>query len=60
MKDLFTSKVAAVQDEHADSSMNNATGASAINLYLGVGLAWSMAAIYHSVNGTVFEVKSES
>ena len=59
-QDLFASKVAAVQDEHADASMNNVTGANAINIYVGIGVGWSIAAIYHSVNGTVFEVKSES
>ena len=57
---MFASKIAAVQDEHADASINNVTGANAINIFLGKGVAWSMAAIYHSVNGTVFEIQSES
>ena len=57
---MFASKIAAVQDEHADASINDVTGANAINIFLGIGVAWSMAAIYHSVNGTVFEIQSES
>ena len=57
---MFASKIAAVQDEHADASINNVTGSNSIKIFLGIGVAWSMAAIYHSVNGTVFEIKSES
>ena len=57
---MFASKIAAVQDEHADASINNVTGSNSIKIFLGIGVAWSMAAIYHSVNGTVFKIKSNS
>jgi len=45
--DTFASKVAAVQDEYADSSIGNVTGSNGVNVFLGIGVAWSMAAIFH-------------
>jgi len=50
--DTFASKVAAVQDEYADSSIGNVTGSNGVNVFLGIGVAWSMAAIYHAAVGT--------
>jgi len=50
--DTFASKVAAVQDEYADSSIGNVTGSNGVNVFLGIGIAWSMAAIYHWAVGT--------
>jgi Ca2+/Na+ antiporter len=54
---LFASKIACVRDEHADDSIINVTGANAINVYLGVGVAWFMAVIKKTVNGEVLQVK---
>merc|ERR1719226_371616 len=50
--DTFASKTAAIQDETADASVGNVTGSNAVNVFLGVGIAWSMAAIYHEAIGT--------
>merc|ERR1719511_503411 len=50
--DTFASKTAAIQDETADASVGNVTGSNAVNVFLGVGIAWSMAAIYHEAVGT--------
>jgi len=50
--DTFASKVAAVQDEYADSSIGNVTGSNGVNVFLGIGVAWSMAAVYHEAMGT--------
>lgn len=50
--DTFASKVAAVQDEYADSSIGNVTGSNGVNVFLGIGVAWSMASIYHYAVGT--------
>jgi len=50
--DTFASKVAAVQDEYADSSIGNVTGSNGVNVFLGIGVAWSMASIYHWAVGT--------
>uniref|UniRef100_K1QT19 Sodium/calcium exchanger 2 n=1 Tax=Magallana gigas TaxID=29159 RepID=K1QT19_MAGGI len=54
--DTFASKVAAVNDRYADSSIGNVTGSNAVNVFLGIGLAWTIAAIYHAVQGNSFEV----
>ncbi|XP_053878246.1 sodium/calcium exchanger 1 isoform X4 [Malaclemys terrapin pileata] len=54
--DTFASKVAATQDQYADASIGNVTGSNAVNVFLGIGVAWSIAAIYHAANGEVFYV----
>ncbi|XP_013781331.1 sodium/calcium exchanger 1-like [Limulus polyphemus] len=54
--DTFASKVAAVNDRYADSSIGNVTGSNAVNVFLGIGVAWSLAAIYHAAKGTPFLV----
>lgn len=58
--DTFASKVAAIQDDTADNSVGNVTGSNAVNVFLGIGIAWSMAAIYHSAYGRDFEVSPGS
>ncbi|XP_010603249.1 sodium/calcium exchanger 1 isoform X10 [Fukomys damarensis] len=54
--DTFASKVAATQDQYADASIGNVTGSNAVNVFLGIGVAWSIAAIYHAANGEQFKV----
>ncbi|XP_073338051.1 sodium/calcium exchanger 1b isoform X7 [Pagrus major] len=54
--DTFASKVAAIQDQYADASIGNVTGSNAVNVFLGIGVAWSIAAIYHNSNGEEFKV----
>jgi len=58
--DTFASKVAAIQDETADNSVGNVTGSNAVNVFLGIGIAWSMAAIYWWSKGEQFLVKPGS
>ncbi|KAL3313838.1 Sodium/calcium exchanger 3, partial [Cichlidogyrus casuarinus] len=53
-------KVAAIGDSYADGSVGNVTGSNAVNVFLGIGIAWSIAAIYHYANGTKFEVSAGS
>ena len=48
--------MAAINDRYADSSIGNVTGSNAVNVFLGIGVAWSIAAIYHEARGEVFEV----
>merc|ERR1712203_1278186 len=55
--DTFASKTAAIQDETADASVGNVTGSNAVNVFLGIGIAWSMAAIYWAAKGQTFDVK---
>ncbi|XP_034034820.1 sodium/calcium exchanger 2a isoform X2 [Thalassophryne amazonica] len=54
--DTFASKVAATQDQYADASIGNVTGSNAVNVFLGIGLAWSVAAVYWEVKGKAFNV----
>uniref|UniRef100_A0A667XPX3 Solute carrier family 8 member 1a n=1 Tax=Myripristis murdjan TaxID=586833 RepID=A0A667XPX3_9TELE len=54
--DTFASKVAAIQDQYADASIGNVTGSNAVNVFLGIGVAWSIAAIYHQSKGQKFRV----
>ncbi|XP_045918231.1 sodium/calcium exchanger 3 isoform X2 [Micropterus dolomieu] len=58
--DTFASKVAAVQDTYADASIGNVTGSNAVNVFLGIGLAWSVAAIYWHMKGKPFVVEAGS
>jgi len=58
--DTFASKVAAIQDETADASVGNVTGSNAVNVFLGIGIAWSMAAIYWAAKGMEFKVEPGS
>ena len=43
---------AAIHDDTADASVGNVTGSNAVNVFLGIGIAWTMAAIYHAIKGT--------
>ncbi|XP_033114906.1 sodium/calcium exchanger 1-like [Anneissia japonica] len=58
--DTFASKVAAVGDKYADASIGNVTGSNAVNVFLGIGIAWSFAAVYHAIKDTTFKVKAGS
>mmetsp|Transcript_3095 Transcript_3095/g.7170 ORF Transcript_3095/g.7170 Transcript_3095/m.7170 type:complete len:909 (+) Transcript_3095:39-2765(+) len=49
--DLFASKIAAVSNRYADASIVNVTGSNSVNVFLGIGLPWSIAAIYWAVAG---------
>ncbi|XP_031629723.1 sodium/calcium exchanger 1 isoform X2 [Contarinia nasturtii] len=54
--DTFASKVAAIQDKYADASVGNVTGSNAVNVFLGIGVAWTIAAVYHWCHGSQFVV----
>ncbi|XP_016128399.1 sodium/calcium exchanger 2-like [Sinocyclocheilus grahami] len=54
--DTFASKVAATQDQYADASVGNVTGSNAVNVFLGIGVAWSVAAVYWAIQGKRFHV----
>ncbi|XP_032877902.1 sodium/calcium exchanger 1 isoform X1 [Amblyraja radiata] len=55
--DTFASKVSAIQDQYADASIGNVTGSNAVNIFLGIGVAWTVAAIYWNAQGKDFEVQ---
>ncbi|XP_062296090.1 sodium/calcium exchanger 3 isoform X4 [Scomber scombrus] len=58
--DTFASKVSAVQDTYADAAIGNVTGSNAVNVFLGIGMAWSVAAIYWHMKGKPFVVEAGS
>jgi len=60
LPDTFASKTAACGDAYADGSIGNVTGSNAVNVFLGIGLAWSMAAIFWWSKGEVFKVEAGS
>lgn len=49
LPDLFASKTAAVSEKYADAAVGNVTGSNSVNVFLGLGTPWLIAAIYHKV-----------
>ena len=47
LPDTFASKAAAVNEKHADNAIGNVTGSNSVNVFLGLGLPWVIAACYH-------------
>ncbi|VDD81027.1 unnamed protein product [Mesocestoides corti] len=60
LPDTFASKVAAIGDKYADSSICNVTGSNAVNVFLGIGVAWTIASVVHWARGTTFYVPAGS
>jgi len=60
LPDTFASKAAAVNEKTADNAIGNITGSNSVNVFLGIGIPWTIAAIYHAIyNPEVgFEVKA--
>ena len=50
LPDTFASKVAAVNEKHADNAIGNVTGSNSVNVFLGLGVPWVIATIYHAMN----------
>jgi len=51
MPDLFASLTAAKEDPTADASIVNVTGSNSVNVFLGLGVPWTVAAVYWMVVG---------
>ena len=49
LPDTFASKAAAMQEKYADNAIGNVTGSNSVNVFLGLGIPWLLAAIYHYV-----------
>ena len=54
--DTFASCIAARSEKDADAAIGNVTGSNAVNVFLGIGLAWLAAALYHTLRGGEFLV----
>mmetsp|Transcript_18143 Transcript_18143/g.31001 ORF Transcript_18143/g.31001 Transcript_18143/m.31001 type:complete len:221 (+) Transcript_18143:2267-2929(+) len=52
LPDTFASMTAARNSEYADSAIGNITGSNSVNVFLGLGLPWSIASSYWSANMT--------
>lgn len=58
MPDLFASRTAVQMDSSADNAIGNITGSNSVNVFLGLGLPWLLAAIYWTAQGEYFKVPS--
>lgn len=52
LPDTFASIVAAKADRSADAAIVNVTGSNAVNVFLGLGIAWMIGACYWEGNAT--------
>lgn len=43
-------------EPHADSAIMHVNGGNAVNVFLGIGVAWLIASIYHTAIGSTFPV----
>jgi solute carrier family 8 (sodium/calcium exchanger) len=50
LPDTFASMKAAQDAEYADSAIGNITGSNSVNVFLGLGLPWSIAVSYWAAN----------
>jgi solute carrier family 8 (sodium/calcium exchanger) len=46
LPDTFASKQSATSEPYADNSIGNVTGSNSVNVFLGLGMPWAIAAIY--------------
>jgi solute carrier family 8 (sodium/calcium exchanger) len=61
LPDTFASVTAARQSKHADSAVGNITGSNSVNVFLGLGLPWTVACIYYLVTeGNDYKVPSDT
>ncbi|EFX70229.1 hypothetical protein DAPPUDRAFT_328233 [Daphnia pulex] len=60
LPDLFASRAAAMNEKYADNAIGNVTGSNSVNVFLGLGLPWLIASIYHASNGNEFKVEAGS
>ena len=54
LPDLFASRAAAMNEKYADNAIGNITGSNSVNVFLGLGLPWLIASIYHTSMVGVF------
>ncbi|CAD6198497.1 unnamed protein product [Caenorhabditis auriculariae] len=56
--DALASKYAAKHDENADDAIGHITGANCANVFLGIGIPWTMSALHWAKEGKPFVVAS--
>ncbi|KAG0431165.1 hypothetical protein HPB47_022051 [Ixodes persulcatus] len=60
LPDLFASKGCARSEKYADNAIGNVTGSNSVNVFLGLGIPWVVAAAYWQIKGGVFDVDAGS
>mmetsp|Transcript_17148 Transcript_17148/g.30070 ORF Transcript_17148/g.30070 Transcript_17148/m.30070 type:complete len:852 (-) Transcript_17148:115-2670(-) len=50
--DTFASKISAQQDPYADNSVGNVTGSNSVNVFLGLGMPWTLGAFWWAAGGS--------
>jgi solute carrier family 8 (sodium/calcium exchanger) len=55
LPDTFASKTAAQAEPFADSSVGNVTGSNSVNVFLGLGIAWVVGALFWDGQGPTDE-----
>jgi solute carrier family 8 (sodium/calcium exchanger) len=58
LPDTFASKIAAKNEKTADNAIGNVTGSNSVNVFLGLGLPWTVASIYWYSKGLPFTVRA--
>ena len=56
LPDTFASMVAAQTSKYADSAVGNVTGSNSVNVFLGLGLPWVIAATWSKNNDMIYLV----
>ena len=59
LPDTFASMTAARESPNADSAVGNITGSNSVNVFLGLGLPWTIAVIYSRMNDEEYKVPAE-
>jgi solute carrier family 8 (sodium/calcium exchanger) len=50
LPDTFASMAAAKNDPDADASIGNVTGSNSVNVFMGIGVSWTLAAFWWQIN----------
>lgn len=58
LPDTLASRIAAINDDTADSAIGNITGSNCVNVFLGLGLPWTISAIYYRIKGEKYVTKA--
>ncbi|CAF1534957.1 unnamed protein product, partial [Didymodactylos carnosus] len=58
LPDTFASMIAAKNSKTADDAIGNVTGSNSVNVFLGLGLPWLVAAMYWESKNLPFTVKA--
>ena len=55
LPDTFASMIAAKNSDNADSAVGNVTGSNCVNVFLGCGCPWLLAATYMENRGKIYK-----